>query len=226
MDKPPIPENDLERALYLAAEELAYYPVFLEELMRSSVMLLAHPGWGENENCFYPFIHWPYPSDQTLMVIPCFSSPLVAQASINVVSKIQSSLEDYSDHCVEVPFSELAPMGYPNVIFQLNPVSPFGAELYPDDIGLLLGAIPASEKAHTQDVDLGLLAPEIVPDDLMFSLSQLFCQFSDIDRAYLLFFTNKKQVLSITWLLLSPTLLICMRCMPMREWLPTNVAVT
>lgn len=192
MDKPPIPENDLERALYLATEELAYYPAFLEELMRSSVIVLAHPGWGKNENCFYPFIHWPCPSDQTLMVIPCFSSPLVAQASINVVSKIESSLEDYSDHCVEVTFSELAPMGYPNVIFQLNPVSPFGAELYPDDIGLLLGEIPASEKEHTQDDDLELAVPERIPDELVFSLSQLFCQFPDIDRAYLLFFTNRK----------------------------------
>lgn len=192
MDKPPSPENDLERALYLATEEVAYYPAFLDELMQSSVIVLAHPGWGADENCFYPYIHWPCPSDQTLMVIPCFSSPLVAQASINVVSDIESSLEDYSEHCVEVPFSELAQMGYPGVIYQLNPVSPFGAEFYPDDIGQLLGELPASEKAYTHDVDLDLSVPEVIPDDLVFSLSQLFCRFSEVDRAYLLFFTNKK----------------------------------
>lgn len=173
-------QTALEQLLQQAADEPAYRPEFLRQLLESEIYVLGTSGsLGEGrttlaEGTQVQIQHWEKNDGST--AIPFFTSLAVLQQSIE-------SEQSY----IAMPARSLFELTQGTHLV-LNPLSPYGKEFVPAEVAALLNGGVSSEPEPfvvKQDTKVMLGQPKDYPSKMVDSLTQLFSRRPAVKLAYL-----------------------------------------
>jgi hypothetical protein len=173
-------ENDLERALRLAADEPGHRPAFYKILLDSTVYILGElekPAAGGRTIAAgeHVFIQDWVKQDGS-PVVPFFSS----------MKTLRRAIEAERSY-LEIPARSLFDLTKGKTLM-LNPKSPYGKEFFPNEIAAMLsyGVNRLPERRVTTAPTTVLLGqPKDYPSKMVESLTTLFAKRRDVKAAYL-----------------------------------------
>ena len=173
-------ENDLERALRLAADDPGHRPDFYACLLDSTVYIVGHAGdsgWGSRTVEAGETVNiqsWTRPDGSP--VVPFFSSMALLRRAIDIESEY-----------LKLPARSLLEITRGESLV-LNPRSAYGKEFTPAEIEALLsdGIAPMPEKrVMPKQTEVLLGQPADYPHKMVNALSSFFAQRANVRAAYL-----------------------------------------